>query len=159
MKENILDVLMYLFEHFMDEDNQISHDQDSLKVELVAAGFQGTEVNKAFAWLEALSEQQIVEENFKQSTVSLRVYLSDECDKLDVECRGFLMFLEQANILDPQTRELVIDRVMELDTEEFTLDQLKWVVLMVLFNQPGQESSLAWMEDLVFDEVLQGKFH
>ncbi|MEZ5671400.1 MAG: DUF494 family protein [Thiotrichaceae bacterium] len=69
------------------------------------------------------------------------------------------MFLEQANILDPQTRELVIDRVMALDTEEFTLEQLKWVVLMVLFNQPGQESSLAWMEDLVYDEVMQGKFH
>lgn len=159
MKENILDVLMYLFEHFMDEDNQIGHDQDALKVELVAAGFQGAEVNKAFAWLEALSERQIVEENFKQSTVSLRVYLPDECSKLDVDCRGFLMFLEQANILDPQTRELVIDRVMALDTEEFTLEQLKWVVLMVLFNQPGQESSLAWMEDLVYDEVMQGKFH
>ncbi|MEZ5671401.1 MAG: DUF494 family protein [Thiotrichaceae bacterium] len=74
MKENILDVLMYLFEHFMDEDNQIGHDQDALKVELVAAGFQGTEVNKAFAWLEALSEQQIVEENFKQ-LISIRFYL------------------------------------------------------------------------------------
>ena len=37
--------------------------------------------------------------------------------------------------------------------EEIDLDQLKWVVLMVLFNQPGRESAYAWMEDLVIDQV------
>ena len=53
---------------------------------------------------------------------------------------------------DP-SRELVIDRVMALEDEEIDLDQLKWVVLMVLFNQPGRESAYAWMEDLVIDQV------
>ncbi|MDN5850738.1 MAG: DUF494 domain-containing protein, partial [Nitrococcus sp.] len=31
------------------------------------------------------------------------------------------------------------------------LDTLKWVILMVLFNQPGQEKAYAWMENLVFE--------
>ena len=36
-------------------------------------------------------------------------------DKLDVESRGFLLFLEQVKVLNVETREMVIDRVMELD--------------------------------------------
>ena len=56
------------------------------------------------------------------------------------------------------SRELVIDRVMALESEEIDLDQLKWVVLMVLFNQPGSEAAFAWMEDLVLDEVV-GQLH
>ncbi|MCL5801504.1 MAG: DUF494 domain-containing protein, partial [Gammaproteobacteria bacterium] len=32
------------------------------------------------------------------------------------------------------------------------------VVLMVLFNQPGQEAAVAWMEDLVYEEMT-GTMH
>jgi Smg protein len=48
---------------------------------------------------------------------------------------------------------MVIDRVMALDADDIDLEQLKWVVLMVLFNQPGREGAYAWMEDLVFEEA------
>ena len=39
----------------------------------------------------------------------------------------------------------------ELEAEELDLEQVKWVVLMVLSSQPGQELACAQMEDLVFD--------
>ena len=61
------------------------------------------------------------------------------------------MYLENVGILDAQRRELVIDRLQALEADEITLDDVKWVVLMVLFNQPGQEANFAWMEDLMFD--------
>ncbi len=41
---------------------------------------------------------------------------------------------------------------MALDSEEIDVDDIKWVVLMVLFSQPGEESAYARMEDLVFDD-------
>ena len=56
--------------------------------------------------------------------------------------------------MDPIRRELVIDRVMALESEEIDLEQLKWLILLVLFNQPGQEAAFAWMEDLVFENKL-----
>ena len=74
-------------------------------------------------------------------------------DRLDTECRGFILFLEQMGVLSPTSRELAIDRAMALENEDFDLDQLKWVVLMVLFNQPGEEAAYAWVEDLVFDNT------
>ena len=87
-----------------------------------------------------------------------RVYTYDEEMRLDVQCRGFLMFLEQINVLDPTTREMVIDRVMEIDSNEFCLVDLKWVVLMVLFNVPGKESAYEQMEELIF-EYPEGQLH
>ena len=62
-----------------------------------------------------------------------------------------MLYLDHNDILDPVHRELVIDRVMALESEHIDLEQLKWVVLMVLFNQPGQEAAFAWMHDLVYE--------
>ena len=89
---------------------------------------------------------------------SFRIYTEDEMQLLDTESRGFILFLEQVNVLDFTTREMVIDRVMELDTSHFSMDDLKWVILMVLFNIPGQESAYSKMEDLIFDEQ-EGPLH
>ena len=77
---------------------------------------------------------------------------------LDVECRGFLMFLEQVGVLNFESREMVIDRVMELDQPLMCLEDLKWVILMVLVNIPGHEQAYSQMEDLVF-EVAEGPLH
>ena len=55
MKENVLDVLMYLFENYIDSELDMFPDQDSLRIELMDAGFTHTEVEKAFTWLEGLA--------------------------------------------------------------------------------------------------------
>lgn len=89
---------------------------------------------------------------------ALRIYTDEEISRLDSSCRGFLLFLEQIKVLNFDTREMVIDRVMALDTEEFDLEDLKWVVLMVLFNIPGYESAYQQMEELLF-EVNEGYLH
>lgn len=154
MKESVLDVLMYLFEHYLDEETEVDSDQESLRSELVRAGFPEAEIGKAFAWLEGLTAEHEEGGAIEVARVgSVRIYTGDEMGRLDTRCRGFLIFLEQVGVLDGLSRELVIDRVMALEDEEMDLDQLKWVVLMVLFNQPGRESAYAWMEDLVIDHV------
>jgi len=154
MKESVLDVLMYLFENYLDADAEVESDQDSLKEDLIGAGFPQAEVTKAFAWLEGLTVERGEGGEFAIGGVgSVRIYCSDEMERLDTECRGFLLFLEQVGVLDGMSRELVIDRVMALDSGEMDLDQLKWVVLMVLFNQPGRESAYTWMEELVIDHA------
>jgi Smg protein len=62
-----------------------------------------------------------------------------------------LLTLEAAEILQPAQRELVIDRLLALDIEDLTQEQVRWVALMVLSSQPGQEAACARMETLVFD--------
>ena len=53
MKESILDVLLYLFEHYFTDDADLVRDRDSLRSgplfdELGKAGFSPAEINKAF---------------------------------------------------------------------------------------------------------------
>ena len=136
MKESILDVLLYLFEHYFTEDADPVRDRDSLQNGLIQAGFSPTEISKAFDWLDALAEQRPPASEPRIGGPT-RVYHGPELEKLDVECRGFVLFLEQHGVLDADQRELVLDRAMALDQDELDLDDLKWVVLMVLFNQPG----------------------
>ena len=152
MKETILDVLLYLFENYFYDDPDAVRDRDSLQAGLIQAGFSPSEVNKAFEWLDELARLRLASDAPQRGTVGpVRVYADVEEARLDIECRGFLMFLEQNGILDGIQRELVVDRVMALDQEEIDLDDLKWVVLMVLFNQPGQEAAFAWMESHMFE--------
>lgn len=158
----MFDILMYLFENLIHSETEIRVDQDELTDELVRAGFHHDEIYKALSWLEKLAALQ--ETDIKPylakglNSFVTRVYTQDEEMRLDVECRGFLMFLEQINVLDSSTREMVIDRVMEIDSKEFCLEDMKWVVLMVLFNVPGKENAYAQMEDLLF-EVPEGPLH
>jgi Smg protein len=155
MKENVFDVLIYLFENYLDGETVASPDPDAIRTELVEAGFPQPEVNKAFDWLESLTEQQPIE---AASLPAFRVFSEQECAKLDTDCRGLLMFLEQSNILTPASRELVIDRVMALNEETISLENLKWIVLMVLFSQPNEEVAFARMENLVY-ETIPGYMH
>ena len=153
MKESVLDVLIYLFDHYVEQELEIIPNQKDLKSQLNQAGFADIQIDKAINWLKGLA---IKKDEFDVGIVhsrSTRVFSSIENEKLDVECKGFLIFLEQSGVLDSEDRELVIDRVMALETETIELQQLKWVVLMVLFNRPGKEAAFAWMEDIILDEV------
>jgi Smg protein len=152
MKQTVVDVLMYLFESYMDDDQDSDPDRDALESRLVEAGFQPNAIEKAFDWLEDLDNYPGDQELTTSVGKSTRLYHSSEMEKLNRECRGFLMFLEQADILLPASRELVIDRVMALDTDEIDLEQFKWVVMMVLFNLPGDDATHNWLENLVLDE-------
>lgn len=160
MKENVLDVLIYLFEHYLEDDTDVESDRESLEGELVEAGFPVAEIDKAFAWLDGLGSETEAASHLANPAgpPTTRVFVPQEMERLDIECRGFLVFLEHAGVLDTLTRELVIDRVMALETDDIDLEQLKWVVLMVLFNQPGKESVFAWMEDFVLDSA-DGRLH
>jgi len=156
MKEDVLDVLMYLFENYMDDDIAMQADPETIKTQLREAGFLSNEINKAFTWLEDLAVlQENPQAGFTHTNRSIRVFNPVEEKKLDVECRGFLIYLEQMGVLNSTSRELVIDRIMALESPDIDLDQVKWVVLMVLFNQPGLEEAFTWMESMVMEEFQQ----
>ena len=150
MKENVLDVLMYLFENYIDDDIEQEPDRDALAQSLIEAGFPKREIEKAFNWLEDLVEQNPAQSQ-GGTTQAIRIYADVEMARLDTECRGFLLFLEQQAVLNPALREMVIDRVMALEADEIDLEQLKWVVLMVLFNHPMDDPAHIWLENAMLE--------
>ena len=136
-------------------------DQDRLTRDLTDAGFEREDIFNALMWLEKLADYQegLVEPmQLASDPLSVRIFTQEESQRLDASCRGFLLFLEQIQVLNLETREMVIERVMALDTAEFELEELKWVILMVLFNLPGCENAYQQMEELLF-ETNEGMLH
>ncbi len=148
MKENIFDVLIYLFENYLDSDLVLQPDNEDIKTELIEAGFEQSEVNNAFDWLETLTEKSAIKPSVSSA---FRVFCTQEKRKLDLECRDFLLFLERSGILTPDTREIVIDRAMAVQNDTLSLDELKWTVLMVLLSQSDDDLAYSRMEDIVYD--------
>ncbi len=155
MKENVLDVLMFLFEHYMDDGRDTIPERKELIDELTQAGFAASDVSKAFSWLDGLTNLQESEtEQYAQNIKSIRIFTEEEKNKFSKDCIGFLIFLDNMGALDNNIREMIIDRAMALESPEIDLEDLKWVMLLVLFNQPGQEAAFAWVEDVVLQESL-----
>lgn len=152
IKQSVVDVLMFLFEEYMGDSNEPIDDRSDIQVRLEEVGFQHQEIDQAFSWLEDLATLREGSNHFSANTSSIRIFSDIEKSILNKECIGFLMFLEQSKILTPVTRELVLDRIVALE-HPLDMEQLKWIVMIVLHTHPGQENAFAWMESLVFNEI------
>ncbi len=152
MKEGVIDVLMYIFTSYLDNDDILPEDRESIDADLREAGFQTQEIEKAFDWLDGLALAGDVP-SLEQSHQSVRIYSAKEQLRMDSKIQGFLFFLEQSGVLTPELRELVINRIMALDGEGvIDMEEFKWVVMMVLFNNATDqdENTLMHYEDIVF---------
>ena len=152
----MLDILIYLFENFYEQnESEFLVDRDDLLGELIQAGFAEHDIHKAITWMENLVEQRQGDvATYQQlSTVNpMRIYTAHEQYYINTECRGFLLFLEQSQVLNTETREMAIARLVELENSNLDLDDIKWVILMVLFNVPDGEQAYLQMEELVYDQ-------
>jgi len=152
MKEGVIDVLMYIFSSYADHEDSLPEDRDGINADLEAAGFDSLEIDKAFEWLDGLALADDIPP-VDQSPASIRVFSTEEAQRMDLNCQGFLIFLEQSGVLTPKLRELVINRVMAFDdNSEVDIEELKWIVMMVLFNsaEEDDENTLMHYEDIVF---------
>jgi len=140
------DILVYLFENC--QQAELTYDRERVAKKLSAAGFDDSDISEALHWLAGvLRAPHGVPQKLPDSRTSFRAFAPRELAKLDAECRGFLLTLEQSGILGPQTRELVIERSLAATGHSLTPDQLKLIVLMVLWNQQMPTSRLV-AEDL-----------
>ncbi len=151
MKENMLDVLLYMFEFCDDEELRLDQGEEVLHGKLVRAGFKNQEIFKAFSWLNDLSEQG-VDPEYQVDSGSFRVFCQNEILRIPVECRGLLILLEQFGVIDPETREQIVERALALEMEDLDMDQFKWVLMMVLLNQDKEVPAF-----ILTDEYLMGE--
>lgn len=126
MKDNMFEVVMYLFGCYAESDSEFSTDQASMTVRLRQADFLNSEIDKAFEWLQGLvSLEEKTLPHAMPNKLSTRVFSQQEQIKLSLECRGYLLLLEQVDIVNEIARKLIIDRCMALETDNFNLDHFK----------------------------------
>jgi Smg protein len=139
------DILVYLFENC--QHAELAYDRERVAKKLSAAGFEDSDISEALHWLAGVRPPHSVRDPLPDSRASFRAYAPRELAKLDARSRGFLLTLEHSGILNAETRELVIERALAATGDTLSLEQLKLVVLMVLWNQQMPTSRLL-AEDL-----------
>ena len=141
------DILVYLFENC--QQYELSNEKDRVAKKLSAAGFDDFDISEALSWMAGVvrgPHRSLAP--LPKSGAAFRAYAPKELAKLDAECRGLLIYFEQSGILTPQMREHVIERALAANGDGLTIEQLKLVVLMVLWNQQMPSSRLV-AEDLL----------
>ncbi|MHB8812980.1 MAG: Smg family protein [Steroidobacteraceae bacterium] len=149
---SVLKVLIYVYDHYMLADPAEVPERHRMLADLQKRGFSVSEVVQAMEWLSALvGEQRATPGSVEpeRGRAGLRVFADGELARLSPDSRAFLMLLDRQHVLTPHQRELVIDRALALDVDEVDVEQLKWVVLLVLSSQPGQELAFARFESVM----------
>jgi len=137
----MFDILVFVFENCRQAD--VSHDPKRVARKLSAAGFDDTEISAALSWLAGVVRTpQRSLAPLPESGTAFRAFAPKELAKLDADCRGFLLFLERSGILSPASREHVIERALATAGETLSLDQIKLIVVMVLWSQQAPASQL-----------------
>jgi Smg protein len=148
----MFDVLVYLFENCRQVD--VSHDPERVARRLSAAGFEEAEISAALHWFAGVVRApQRSLAPLPDPARAFRAYAPKELAKLDVDCRSFLLSLEQSGILSPRMREHVIERALATADEALALEQLKLIVLMVLWHEQAPSSQLVAGELLSADRA------
>ena len=131
----MLDILVYLFEHFEElgaGDQQTTFEESPLSETLIEAGFEREEIDEAFGGLAGLSGERH-RAICAPSAESVRIFTDREYEHLGHDCLNYLFALEKQNAVPAGLRELIIDRAMAM--EDLTLDHFKIIVLMVLWSR------------------------
>jgi len=142
----MFDILMYLFESYFHAGHYPNSDKLSRK--LSAAGFEDEDIHRALTWLSGL--EQLSKANYP-STINDsngRFYAELEIKRISFETRCFLTFWEQNKIITPVEREMILDRAVALNRDNLPLNQIKLIVLIVLWNQ-RQDLDPLIIEDLL----------
>ncbi|MEJ8838782.1 DUF494 domain-containing protein [Ramlibacter sp. AN1133] len=153
----MFEVLVFVYENYWRGD--ACPEPHALERKLSAHGFEPEEIHEALVWLDGLNvaAQNIcvpVEPQLhglpQPGAASMRVFSVREQDRLGADCLGFISFLESSGVLPPALREIVVDRAMAAPGDDFCLDALKIIVLMVYWRF-GHEPDALILDELCDD--------
>ncbi len=150
----MVDILIFVYENFFASGIYPTH--SVLQSRLFAAGFKESEVEETLAWLENINPPAFPPDTAEFPVISQRCLDPIEYERIGTAGWGFLVFLENNQILTPLQRELILSGITTLDELEVDLDRLKLIVLMVLWRQ-GHPMDALLVEELIHyqDWLLQ----
>lgn len=145
MKDTLFSLLSELFEQHL-EDNAPDHPSFEQLIEHLER--HGVEV------------KMLLEDGVgRPSRTALRVYTPEEIQKLNRDCRSFLLFLEQADVIAPGAREHIIHEAMQSEEPYIELHDLKIIILELLSDETEHPLFSAWLEYLLFRDQQETLLH
>jgi Smg protein len=129
----MFEILIYLFESYIDLGSYPAPDKLSRK--LYAAGFETDDIDDTLTWLSALQLQTPESYPATLEHSGMRCYAELEYELIGYDARQFLLFSEQQEMITAIEREIIIDRAVALQIKDLSLEKLKLIMLIVLWNR------------------------
>ncbi len=142
IKEDFLDILLYLFEYYSEDPVRESDTSFVIRDHLIDAGFQDAVIDHAMDWVEIFKDPKEDTMLHVPSSSSVRILSDDEKNLLDVECQNYISRLEKFGLLTPEKRELLIDKLTSIGFEPMDLEVVKALSILMLFQEPSVEVRL-----------------
>ena len=142
IKEDFLDILLYLFEYYSEDPVRESDTSFVIRDHLIDAGFQDAAIDHAMDWVEIFKNPKEDIMLHTPSSSSIRILSDDEKSLLDVECQNYISRLEKFGLLTPEKRELLIDKLTSIGFEPMDLEVVKALSILMLFQEPSVEVRL-----------------
>lgn len=145
----MFEVLIFMFENYF--ANHALPDQEVMQQELCAAGFEQSDILGAFDWFDEmktkLNQPAAV---YSHKHTATRQFADAEHSKINTESLSFILFLQQANVINDVERDLIIDRAMALKQEHIKIEEMRWITMIALWNK-GREKDYLFVEDALFN--------
>lgn len=142
----MFEILMYLFESYIDAGSYPA--PDKLTRKLSAAGFEGEDIDEALTWLSALRLQNSDDYPAILNHAGMRFFAELEQERISAGARQFLLFAEQQFMITAVEREIIIDRAIALQLTDLSIEKLKLIMLIVLWDR-HQDLSPLLIEELL----------
>ncbi|MDO8953766.1 MAG: DUF494 family protein [Gammaproteobacteria bacterium] len=144
MKAAIFELLIQLFEAMgtnkQPDAEYFQHCVETLK----SAGLSRHDLDYALSWLNKFSHS--TDHKLPEIHKAVRIFSSQECRKINISGRSFLLQLLQFGAINVQTMEQVLDCAMELEVTEINLNQLKWIVVMLASAEYKNQAYAEWLD-------------
>jgi Smg protein len=153
-KTSILSVLMYVFERFTEFDGvTIESQDDSIVKEMLQAGFNVNDVENALLWFSDLNHLLCESKSNKSTQGAFRIYTDHENNKLQAPAKQYLETLTHSNVIHASEREIILDRLMALNSGYIDTHDVKWVTMLVLFGASEGTQSIHLLDALTSHET------
>jgi Smg protein len=145
----MFEVLVFMFENYFAHHAEPAH--EVLTQELAAAGFADTDINGAVSWFDEMQSMLAQPPAiYCHKDSGMRIFACYELKKINLESISFILFLQQANVINDVERDLIIDRAMALKQEHISIEEMRWITMIALWNT-GREKDYLFVEDAMFN--------
>lgn len=145
----MFEVLVFMFENYFAHNTTL--DVDAMEQELSVAGFDASDITGAFDWYAEMKSRLTGPSlHYAHKHSATRVFSEAELTKINAESLGFILFLQQANVINDMERDLIVDRAMALKQQLITIEEMRWISMIALWNE-GREKDYLFVEDALFN--------
>ena len=158
MFERVITIISIISQYLI-EDIDVFDQEMEIVEDLMSLGFESGEIEAAFNWIANLSQgikrgdEALDAEELGQY---VRIFTAEEKRLLTNPARGYLMKLQNLDLVNAPLLEEIIDQAILLDTPAVGVDEIKMIsTMVVMFSQSGYDAKTRFLRFIEADaEVM-----